>query len=232
MNIELIVFDIAGTTVADGGEIAASFKSALSDFGYDVPVEKINPLMGYKKPEAIEKILEEFEHDKDVINENYIHRIHQKFQTIMVEFYKSTDDVKPLPYAEEIFSFLHEHGIKVALDTGFSKEITDIIIDKLGWLKDKKIDTYICSDEVAKGRPHPFMIQKIMSDLGISDPGKVIKVGDTEVDVNEGFNAGCKYSIGITTGAFTNEQLKPYNPSFTINKLEELIPILEKTLDL
>ena len=63
MNIELIVFDIAGTTLMDNGEIAESFQKALHEFGYTVPVVKINPLMGYKKPEAILKILEEFEHD-------------------------------------------------------------------------------------------------------------------------------------------------------------------------
>lgn len=231
MNVELIIFDIAGTTVADHGEVAASFKSALSGFGYEVPVEKINPLMGYKKTEAIEKILEEFESDKEVINEKYIDEIHKKFESIMIEFYKSTDQLEPLPYAEELFIYLHKKGIKVALDTGFSKEITEIIIDKLGWLKDSKIDTYTCSNEVARGRPFPYMIQKIMRDLEISDASKVIKVGDTEVDINEGFNANCRYSIGVTTGAFTEDELKPYNPSYIIHSLEELIPILEKTLN-
>ena len=40
--VELVVFDIAGTTVTDKGEIAAAFQSALHEFGYDVPVSKIN----------------------------------------------------------------------------------------------------------------------------------------------------------------------------------------------
>lgn len=226
-NIELVVFDIAGTTVADNGEIAESFKTALGTYGYVIPVEKINALMGYKKPEAISKILDEFESDKTKIDDNYIDQIHQKFESTMVEYYKSTEQLMPLPYAEKLFEYLHEKGIKVALDTGFSREITDIIIEKLGWIKDNKIDTYCCSDEVAKGRPSPLMIQKIMHDLLITDSSKVIKVGDTEVDINEGFNAQCKFSIGVTTGAFTEDALIPYNPSFIIHSLEELIPVIE-----
>lgn len=55
----------------------------------------------------------------------------------------------------------------------------------------------------------------------------MIKVGDTEVDVNEGKNAGCLYSIAITTGAFTKEELAVYEPSFIINDLKELISIID-----
>ena len=56
-NIALVVFDIAGTTVYDNGEIALAFQKALQASGYEVPVEKINPLMGYEKREAIRKML-------------------------------------------------------------------------------------------------------------------------------------------------------------------------------
>jgi beta-phosphoglucomutase-like phosphatase (HAD superfamily) len=48
-SIELIVFDIAGTTVKDNGEIADAFQKAMREFGYAIPQEKIYPLMGYKK---------------------------------------------------------------------------------------------------------------------------------------------------------------------------------------
>jgi len=228
MSIELVVFDIAGTTVADHGEIALAFQSALANFGYHIPVEKINPLMGYKKPEAIKRMLMEFEGDSGKITGDYIESIHRKFVDIMVDHYRTTDELQALPFAEEIFEYLHSNSIKIGLDTGFSKEITDVIIDRLGWLRDKKIDCYVCSDEVEQGRPYPFMITNIMERLNITDASTVIKVGDTEVDVNEGLNAGCKYSIAVTTGAFSEDDLKPYNPSYIINSLEELIPIIEK----
>jgi len=230
MKIKLVVFDIAGTTVKDRGEIAGAFQSALADFGYQIPIEKINLFMGYHKPEAIKKILNEFENDKSLLNEAHIQRIYKKFLILMVQYYEQTTELEPLPFAEELFDFLHKNGIKVALDTGFSKEITDIIIERLGWLKNKLIDYYICSDEVSLGRPHPLMIENVMQHFGIINASEVIKVGDTEVDVNEGLNAGCKFSIGITTGAFSEDQLKPYNPHFIINNLEEMIPILNPLL--
>jgi len=226
MNIELVVFDIAGTTVKDNGEITIAFKTAMQEFGYYIPPEAISPLMGYKKPEAIKMMLDNYEPEETIVTDEYINDIHNGFIKLMVDYYKAPGTVEALPYAEDIFVFLKQQGIKIGLDTGFSRKITDVIIDKLGWLKDNKIDCVVCSDEVPLGRPYPYMIKKIMQQTGVTDAQKVIKVGDTEVDVNEGKNAGCKYSVAITTGAFTKEELEPYEPSFIIDHLSELIPII------
>jgi len=226
-TIKLAVFDIAGTTVKDNGEIAEAFHDAMKEKGYDIPHEKIYPLMGYKKPEAIRMMLEEYESDIADITTEYINIIHDRFIELMVRYYTHTDQLQALPHAEEIFTWLKTRNIKVGLDTGFSTHITNVIIDRLGWLKDGKIDYVVCSNEVQAGRPYPYMIQKMMQAAGIEDAKEVIKLGDTEVDINEGKNAGCLYSIGITTGAFTREALRPYQPDFIIDDLKELIGIME-----
>ncbi|MEP6845197.1 MAG: HAD-IA family hydrolase [Panacibacter sp.] len=227
-SIKLVVFDIAGTTVKDNGEIATAFHDAMKEKGYDIPHEKIYPLMGYKKTEAIRMILQEYESDVAGITAEYINYIHDRFVELMVEYYTHTDQLQPLPHAEEMFAWLRARGIKVGLDTGFSTQITNVIIDRLGWLKDGKVDYVICSNEVPAGRPHPYMIQKMMEAAGIADPKQVIKIGDTEVDINEGKNAGCLYSIAITTGAFTREALQPYTPDFIIDDLQELVEIISE----
>ncbi len=226
-KIKLIVFDIAGTTVKDNGEIAVAFASALKEFGYDVPKSKINPLMGYKKPQAIRMMVDEYESNKQKITEEYINSIHERFLQLMIDHYKTTDEITPLPNVLEVFSFVKDKGIKIGLDTGFSSDITEVIMNRLGWLKDGVVDYAISSNEVPAGRPQPFMIQRMMQESGIDDAQQVIKIGDTEVDVQEGKNAGCVYSIAITTGAFTREELQPYEPSFIIDDMKQLLPIIE-----
>jgi len=225
--VELVVFDIAGTTVKDNGEIATAFQSALNDFGYEVPVSKINPLMGYKKTEAIKKMLAEFEPEANKITEEHINRIHDRFLKLMIHYYTTAAEITPLPNVEAVFAALKEKQIKIGLDTGFSKEITGIIIERLGWMKDQKIDVVISSNEVKAGRPFPYMIEEIMRKTNVKNPKKVIKTGDTEVDIFEGKNAGCLYSVAITTGAFTREELRVYEPSFIIDDLKELLSIID-----
>jgi phosphoglycolate phosphatase-like HAD superfamily hydrolase len=67
----------------------------------------------------------------------------------------------------------------------------------------------------------------MMQEIGIANVQQVIKIGDTEVDVQEGKNAGCLYSIAVTTRAFTRKELLPYEPSFIINDMQELLSIIE-----
>jgi len=65
-----------------------------------------------------------------------------------------------------------------------------------------------------------------MSELNITDASMVIKIGDSVVDIEEGKNANCGLTIGITTGAQTATQLDFAKPDFILNNLNELIGIL------
>lgn len=224
MSIELVVFDMAGTTVRDKNFVGIAFQEAMKTAGYAIAIEDVNPLMGYEKPVAIKMMLDIFESDKNKITDELIGKIHTQFVEGMITFYRTTQDIAALPNVEETFATLKENGIKIALNTGFSRDIADVILYRLDW--ENKIDMMVASDEVPNGRPYPDMIKKIMGALGIDSAEKVAKVGDTEVDINEGFNAGCKYVIGVTTGAFTREELLPYNPTHIIDDIADVVKIV------
>lgn len=226
MNIKLVVFDIAGTTVKDNGEIVTAFWNAMKEYGYTVPKKKISALMGYRKPEAIRKMVDEYEENKERVTDDYIDAIHERFLELMLQYYRNADEIVPLPGVMEVFSFLKENDVKIGLDTGFSSGITDVIVERLGWLRNGVVDYVVSSDEVPAGRPQPYMIRRMMGEAGIDDAAQVVKVGDTEVDVQEGKNANCKYSVAVTTGAFTREELEPYQPSFIIDDMKELVAIV------
>lgn len=215
---------MAGTTVKDKNYVGLAFQNAMRKFGYEVPLERINPIMGYEKPLAIQMILEQQGIDKKEVADLVI-PIHEVFVEEMLQFYRSSDEIKPLPNAEDTFAALRNKGIKIGLDTGFSKDIADVIIERLNW--QDKVDIVVASDEVPKGRPFPYMIQKMMGELQIDDAAAIAKVGDTEVDINEGKNAGCKYVIGVTTGAFKREELLPYEPTHIIDNIAQVLEIIQ-----
>ena len=225
-SIELAVFDISGTTVKDNGEITEAFERTFRQKGYEIPKEKIAAVMGYKKTDAIRTLLIEFAEDKSVISESYINEMHDFFIDNMIDYYATTTTLQPLPYVIETFQFLKNNDVKIGLDTGFFSDITRVAIDRLGWLKNDLIDFVLSSNEAKEGRPQPYMIQELMKRANVSDSKKVIKVGDTEVDVREGINANCLYSIAVTTGAYSRESLKLYHPDFIIDSLQELPGLL------
>ena len=226
MSIALVVFDIAGTTVSDNGNINDFFRKTFLNAGItDVDPYDVNDVMGYRKKEAIEIIVEKYKpgFEKDHV---FIDSIHEDFTKQMVAYYETCKDLQPLPFAEKVFQKLHDNNIKVALNTGFTKIITAPILKRLGWDKASFIDQIICSDEVPEGRPHPFMIEKLMERVNVTFPEDVAKIGDTRADIEEGLNAGCGMVIGITTGAFAKEDLIKYHPDYVIDSLQELLPLI------
>lgn len=226
MSVKLVVFDMAGTTVKDKNYVGLAFQQAMKAHGYEVSIEEINPMMGYEKPLAIKMMLEKHGNGVEEITETLISTIHEDFVSAMVHFYQTSEEVLPLPNVEDTFLQLKAQGIRIGLDTGFSRKIAEIIVDRLNW--SDRIDMLVASDDVPNGRPFPDMIHKMMEALNISDTQEVVKVGDTEVDINEGLNTGCKYSIGITTGAFTREELLKYRPTHVIDDISEVLTIISQ----
>ena len=86
MAIELVVFDMAGTTVKDKNYVGIAFQEAMKSHGYEVLIEQVNPIMGYEKPLAIKMMLEMLEPQKSRITETLIDTIHSEFVKAMIEF--------------------------------------------------------------------------------------------------------------------------------------------------
>jgi phosphonatase-like hydrolase len=217
--VKLAIFDLAGTTVEDNNAVASAFRKAFEWYGYTVSEEDIKPLMGYKKPVAIKAMLEKMGVEP---GEDLVRDIHREFEIEMMDHYEYSPDVRPVIDAEDVMLALKEKGIRIALNTGFSRTIADTILNRFQWIEKGIADDYIASDEVAEGRPQAYMIETLMQRAGIEDPKEVVKIGDTEADVNEGRNAGCALVIAVTTGAFRKDQLEAYSPDYIINTLSEL----------
>lgn len=201
--IKLVVFDMAGTTVYDGDAVAQCFQAAIATKGVMVERSAVNAVMGVRKPDAIRSLLQQANKPAD---DATVHAIHDDFVARMIRFYSSDPAVREVPGSAAVLAQLRAAGIKIGINSGFSRPIVDAIIQRLDWLP--KIDISVSSDEVPQGRPHPDMIRVMMDRLAISDPSSIAKVGDTTVDMHEGKNAGCRYIIGVLTGANTREELQ------------------------
>jgi phosphonatase-like hydrolase len=224
VKISLVVFDIAGTTVEDPDIVSVCIREALSAAGISATREEVNRVMGLPKPEAIAKVVERATANN--IDLARIHSIHDDFIARSIERYRHGPGVRQVSGATDVFQRLKNAGIKLALDTGFSRAITRVILDRIGWANSGLIDATICSDEVARGRPFPDMIQSLMFQCGVSDPREVAKVGDTPVDLQEGHNAGCGLVVGVTGGTHTRDELEPYPHSHLVDTIRDVPRLL------
>ncbi|SEW30732.1 phosphonatase-like hydrolase [Chitinophaga arvensicola] len=224
MEIALVVFDIAGTTLHDESNVAKVLQQTIQWAGVSVTLEQVNEVMGYAKPYAIRYLLQQ-QKDSRYSDETFIQELHARFVTDMKAHYANHPAIREKEGVSAVFAALKAKGIKIALDTGFDRAITNVILERVGWKQQGLIDAVATSDQVAFGRPYPYMIYRIMEELEIRSIQSVAKVGDTISDLEEGTNAGCRYVIGVTTGAYTREELEKGPHTHLVASLDELLSI-------
>ncbi|MFD1142134.1 HAD family hydrolase [Larkinella insperata] len=231
-SFQLVVFDMAGTTVQDQHEVERCFAQAASQTHLIVSDERILAMQGLSKRFVFETLWSKQlgtatpEELKAKVDHSY-----QLFTEILENHYR-TQPVLPTAGCLETFVFLRSNGVKIALTTGFYRKVTDIILRKLGWLEgldenymgngQTLIQASIASDEVEQGRPQPFMIQKAMRLLGVTDPKRVANIGDTPSDLLSGQAAGVGLNLGVVNGTHSRSQLEPYPHDRLLPSLAEL----------
>ena len=233
--IDLVIFDMAGTTVKDEKEVESCFWSAAEQTGLFTTHERIISMMGWSKRLVFETLWKEqlpnvsIEEISDKTDHSY-----KIFKEILENHYRK-EEVIPTEGCIEIFRFLKESNIKISLTTGFYREVTDIILRKLAWLPtgnaNNLIDFTTASDEVPFGRPYPYMIFKTMQALKVQDVRRIIKIGDTPSDLAEGKNAGCVFSFGVTNGTHTSQQLSLFENDGLFDNLSDFQLFLNEYLE-
>jgi len=225
VTYRLAVLDMAGTTVGNSDLVVEALIGSVRARGCHVTAADARPLMGYPKRQAIGYLLGM--HSAAANDAMLVEHVHGEFVAAMLERYRNSPDVAPMPAAEACFAALRSRGLRIALDTAFSRDIAMTIVERFGWLRDGRIDDVIATDEVAAGRPAPDMIRVLMARQGVSEPAAVVKVGDTPVDVEEGRQARAGLVVAVTTGAFERAALRACAPDHVIDSLAELPPLLE-----
>jgi phosphonatase-like hydrolase len=222
---DLIVFDMAGTTVHDGDSVASAIGQALRDrASLDLSRETINSVMGLgTKRVAIAELLRRA--GVEPMTE-CVDSVYARFAVLMEEYYRYDPAVREVEGVGRLFAQLRAQGVRVGLDTAFSRTIGQTIVERLGWLRAGLFDAICSAEEVRQGRPAPYMIFHLMESTGVTDVRRVAKVGDTPSDLEQGHNAGCGGVFGVAWGSHSTRQLEKYPHARLLESPSELWPAL------
>jgi phosphonatase-like hydrolase len=233
VGIQLVAFDMAGTTVRDRGEVQDCFMAAAEETGLQADSARVNAMMGWSKRRVFETLWQDQIGDTQPDYEAQVERSFQAFRDRLETHYR-TQPVEPTEGCLETFAWLKSQGILIALTTGFYRQVTDIILQRLGWDAGLNADYVGSSDSIIQvsvtpseiynneGRPAPYLIQKAMYKLGVKDPQRVVAIGDTPSDLAAGINAHCFWSLGVTTGSHTRAELETHPHHGLLDSMTEL----------
>ncbi|RYF19454.1 MAG: HAD family hydrolase [Flavobacteriales bacterium] len=220
----MVVFDMAGTTINEDNLVYKTLLKAINNAGFGFSLaQALAQGAGKEKKHAIRSILKAYANLED---EALVEGIYQEFIVALTTIYNEAD-ILPQPNVLELFAELKKRNVFAVLNTGYDRNTATAIIEKLGWKVGVEFDGLVTASDVPRNRPDPDMIEFAMQQFDIKDSASVVKVGDSTIDIEEGKNAGCALSIGITTGAHNSTQLQAADPDYIINDLMEIVQLID-----
>jgi len=218
---ELVVFDMIGTTVQASEKIPQAFTNAFIEEGIRLSTAELSSVRGKSKREAIRELLRI--HGGEDIAERRSDEVYATFKQFLLESYRN-EPIVSIHGAETVFGWCRERDIKIAVTTGFDRELAAVLVQKLGWLD--SIDALVCNDDVSAGRPAPDLILAAMRQLNCSKVERVASVGDTVSDLEAGAHAGTGWNVGVLSGAHSRDQLLAAPHTILIGSIVELPDVL------
>jgi phosphoglycolate phosphatase/pyrophosphatase PpaX len=212
MKINHVCFDLDGTLVDSRETIIKSTISALGTLNipHKFNHEKFSNMIGL--------------HFNDIFNEfNISVPDFDSFINIYKsDYFKYISDSVLYDGVNEVLKELTGKKIKISLLTTKGQDQADKLIDHFEL---RKYFTFVMGRrDGLQHKPSPESLLFICKEISVQ-PENTLMVGDTELDILCGKNAGAK-TCAVSYGYRTENQLKENKPDFFINDLLELIPVL------
>ncbi|MGI3200748.1 phosphonatase-like hydrolase [Streptomyces sp. GLT-R25] len=218
-DIRLVVLDMAGTTVADGGLVERAFATAAAELGVEPGSPDHADKLAYVRATMGESKISVFRHLFG--EETKAQEANRAFEEAYAELVDG-GLVAPIPGAREAVEQLRSQGRTVVLTTGFARTTQDAILAALGW-QDLVPLTLCPADAGGRGRPYPDMVlSAFLWTAAADDVRQIAVVGDTSYDMLSGVRSGAGVVAGVLTGAHDEDALRASGATQVLHSVAEL----------
>ena len=199
MALKAVILDIDGTLVLSNDAHAQAWVDAFKAYGYDVPFEKVRPLIGMGGDQVLPKMvpgLNDEEGDGKAIA--------QKRKELIIERFGPT--LVPTKGVRELLLRMQDAGLRLIIATSATSQELSVL------LKAAQVDDLLDQNEAATSsdteasKPAPDIVEVALKKLKM-EPSEVLMLADTPFDVQSAKGAGVEM-IALRSGGFDDEQLK------------------------
>ncbi len=198
MKIEGIIFDLDGTILNSRVLRVDAWLNAFADFGIQVSKEEIGPLLGLPGVDLAGRYSSKaFEIEE--AEERY--------------FRSHIGELKFYPDVEATIDAIKKSGIRTSIVTSSRRRFVEIL--------GLRFSPVVTIDDVTVGKPDPEGYVKALEIMGISDPHKIIVVGDAISDMKPAVEIG---AIAVFIRHGSNSQCNICN--YYIDEVSECLGVI------
>lgn len=188
MRLELVMFDLDGTLVETGPEIADATNATLREFAWpEMAPRQVEAWIGHGTQELLIQAVAAatVTAPEHVRRAGWLPDVSAAFD----RHYAASCGTRSRPYpgARELVSRLRERGTRLAVITNKERRFADAVLDAHGLTP--LLDRVIGGDSLAHKKPDPSGIAACLAQFGVARD-RALFVGDSAIDAATARNAG------------------------------------------
>ncbi|MBW4648797.1 MAG: HAD family hydrolase [Kastovskya adunca ATA6-11-RM4] len=197
MELQGVILDVDGTLVLSNDAHAQAWVEAFADSGYEVPFEKVRPLIGMGGDKVLPKLVPELNDE-----EGDGKKISQRRKELVINHYAA--NLKPTNGSRQLVLQMQRAGLKLIVASSATSEELSLLL-KAAQVDDLLTETTSSSD-ADNSKPAPDIVEVALKKLDLP-PSEVVMLGDTPYDIEAAGGCGVGV-IAVRSGGFDDEQLK------------------------
>ena len=207
---KLAIFDLDGTLLDTVKDLGNATNHALTECGFPThPIEAYYQMVG----RGIYNLFRVAIPSEYATEDNV-----QRMASYFIPYYDThkCDCTRPYDGIPEMLKTITDRGVRLAVASNKYQDGAEKLVSHFfGEYDFVKIPF----------KPDPAIVDQILADVPKVAKEQVVYVGDSNVDMQTGLNAGVR-TVGVSWGFRTREELAAYSPSAIVDTPEELSRVI------
>jgi HAD superfamily hydrolase (TIGR01509 family) len=190
-----VLLDVDGTLIDSNDAHAASWADTFREFGYDIAVERVRPLIGMGGDKLLPQ-LTGLEHESDRAKQ-LTERRKEIFKTMYLSH------LRAFPGAHELLARFKADDLALIIATSAQRQELNELLEQTGL--EELVDRKTSSSDADRSKPDPDIIQAAL-ERGKLAADEAIMLGDTPYDIEAAGKAGVP-TVALRCGGWPDRAL-------------------------
>jgi len=197
MAIRGALLDVDGTLVLSNDGHAQAWVEAFKAYGYDVPFEKVRPMVGMGGDKVIPHLAPGLDAEEGVGK-----KIADKRKELVLT--RFVPNFQPANGSRELVQRMRQEGLKLIIASSASTQELEVLLKVAG--VDDLLPERTTKDDAEESKPAPDIVAVALKKIGLP-ANEAVMIGDAPYDIESAEKIGVG-TISVRCGGFSDEDLK------------------------